>query len=195
MGIDSTEHSTHWGRPISSLASLSIEYLIPRTATIAAISFAAGWYSYRYILTHAPGVQKESSGYLFQSLFGDYIGGWANHFVTPFWVPDTTKYFAKEISIGISLTTSLICNLFSRIFFGIGTTPNQEKKEAIPGLKSRKKVHAFSERIQYSPPKKNSLQSERFKKNRSYLSSDAVMSKKIFGKTSRISFCDCCQDE
>lgn len=119
MKLVGTTDSTNWGKPLSKLANLGIDYLIPRTAPIAIASCAVGWYSYRYLMTYSQQIIADSVTERFKNIFGETIGGYTGHFFAPLVVPEASPYFATELSVGFSLATSLVLNVAARLFCGI----------------------------------------------------------------------------
>lgn len=124
-------YDTLFATPVKKI----LKYSVPRTGTIALISFAAGWCAVRYAIVHAPGKGAELTGELtgstFQSIasyFGETAGKTASgvgnllgyHVISLFWVPDALPQISQQTGVIASFATSILLNLVAQYCFGIG---------------------------------------------------------------------------
>lgn len=106
------------GRAAKVTAETIFSYSIPGSPTIAAISFATGWYGRRIVLTYGPGLLANffmSKAYLGSPLLGKIIGGLI---VAPTLVPSITPMIALGSSVAVAWVTCILCNIVARKIFG-----------------------------------------------------------------------------
>lgn len=117
----------------------SIDYVVPSTPLIGAVSGGIGYCTRAFFLTCFPrgvimGEQGKYTGYftwafgyapsfvekiLMDNQWAPYLGEKIGFVKGIFAVPETTPYLAEQMAIGSALATSLTLNLIARKFFGV----------------------------------------------------------------------------
>jgi hypothetical protein len=113
--------NTHFSVQAQEAAYLVLRYVLPRTSSIALISCGVGWYAHIFTRTYLSNEVASTFAEKWNQVCGTPCR-FAGTLIAPFFANPDSHYMtetARYVSIGATVTTSVVLNLIAQVFFGV----------------------------------------------------------------------------